>query len=141
AGRNKVENNHWLACLLDNYARSKMHRGQLDVAEALCTEALRLNRALGPHRIDTAWCAGFLADIQSRQKKHAESEVHLREAAELFGHGRAFWNVGRIYLGLRGEMEAQGKAVEFQNLVANPLDVGAVVYWFNLAIVNLQEGN
>ena len=38
-------------------------------------------------------------------------------------------------------MEAQGKAVEFQNLVANPLDVGAIAYWFHLAMGNLQEGN
>jgi serine/threonine protein kinase/tetratricopeptide (TPR) repeat protein len=141
AGRNNVENDHWLACLLDNYARSKMDRGQLDAAESLCKEALRLNRALGPHRIDTAWCAGYLADIQSRQKKHAEAEEHFREAAEIFGHDREYDNVGNVYNRLRGAMEAQGKAAEFQNLVDNPLDVGAVVYWFHMATGNLLNGN
>jgi serine/threonine protein kinase len=141
AAQHKVENDHWLACLLDNYARSKFVRGELDAAESLCKEALRLNRALGPHRIDTAWCAGYLGDIQSQQKKHAEAEEHFREAAEIFRHGRSYGNVGNIYSRLRGPMEAQGKAVEFQNLVDNPLDVGAVVYWFNLAIGNLLNEN
>ncbi len=141
ARRNKVENDHWLACLLDNYARSKFERGELDAAESLCKEALRLNRALGPHRIDTAWCAGYLGDIQSQQKKHAEAEAHFREAAEIFGHGRAYSNVGNVYNRLRAPMQAQGKAADFQNLVENPLDVGAVVYWFHLAIGNLQNGN
>ncbi len=114
AQQSHVDENMWLAALLNTLAASKKDRGLLSEAEIVAEQSVRMNIALDPQHKETAWSLYLLGNIERFLHKYAEAEEHLRQASRLFGNSSQQTQLLSV---IKRMMNKQGKTAQFQAIL------------------------